>query len=205
MSESPLRNTNFYEMRQQDNISEHSMQIDENVAVAFSSSLPVSHQLPTPMFSAFSSPVPDSRQAQPVAHPNPEPTLSTSPEQPEEDSDTIFAFQGSPGKKRTRRLPCLNSTCEKKFMSEHTRQQHMKTHQRKQRPYLPCTMGCNENFSRQHDRFRHEVKKHGFQSEWTCDKCQKFFSSEKSFKSHSCLPTARGKNVKQQGIRFQSE
>ncbi|KAK1232898.1 hypothetical protein PQX77_003966 [Marasmius sp. AFHP31] len=28
---------------------------------------------------------------------------------------------------------------------------------------FPCTMGCDERFSRQHDRFRHEVFKHGKQ------------------------------------------
>ncbi|TFY70737.1 hypothetical protein EVG20_g2282 [Dentipellis fragilis] len=51
---------------------------------------------------------------------------------------------------------------------------------------LLCTMGCSESFSRRHDRFRHEVSKHGRPCEWTCKNCRKFFSTKKTFQSHKC-------------------
>ncbi|KAK7029389.1 hypothetical protein VNI00_014643 [Paramarasmius palmivorus] len=56
---------------------------------------------------------------------------------------------------------------------------------------LPCTMGCSEQFSRQHDRFRHEVSKHGLETKWVCDKCRGFFSSEKSLNVHKCSTGTR--------------
>ena len=98
------------------------------------------------------------------------------------------------GNKRKRRnLPCLEPTCSRQFMNEHTREKHMQTHREKPRRSFPCTMGCSEQFSRQHDRFRHEVAKHGYQSEWTCEECHGFFSSEKSRSSHKCVKGGRWK------------
>ncbi|TRM57251.1 hypothetical protein BD626DRAFT_635002 [Schizophyllum amplum] len=54
-----------------------------------------------------------------------------------------------------------------------------------------CQMGCDEDFSRQHDRFRHEVSKHGRSCEWVCDTCHKFFSSRKNLQKHLCNKKSR--------------
>ncbi|KAJ3823979.1 hypothetical protein F5878DRAFT_123783 [Lentinula raphanica] len=52
---------------------------------------------------------------------------------------------------------------------------------------FPCTfVPCPEVFSRKHDRMRHEVAQHGLQCEWVCDRCRKFFSSEKTLAKHKC-------------------
>ena len=62
----------------------------------------------------------------------------------------------------------------------------MRTHETKTRQYFRCTMGCSEVFSRQHDRMRHEVTKHGRECKWSCDQCRKFFSFERTLKNHKC-------------------
>ncbi|KAJ8081286.1 hypothetical protein PM082_007120 [Marasmius tenuissimus] len=102
-----------------------------------------------------------------------------------------------PAGKRTRNsnrrsLPCLESTCPRQFTTEHTRLMHMQTHRPKLQASFPCTMGCSEQFSRRHDRFRHEVRKHGYRSEWNCAECSGVFSSERSLTAHKC----EGKGVK---------
>ncbi|TRM57259.1 hypothetical protein BD626DRAFT_222660 [Schizophyllum amplum] len=56
---------------------------------------------------------------------------------------------------------------------------------------LECTMGCEESFSRQHDRFRHEVLKHGRPCDWVCDTCHKFFGSQKNLDKHACNKNSR--------------
>ncbi|THU77738.1 hypothetical protein K435DRAFT_701741, partial [Dendrothele bispora CBS 962.96] len=84
---------------------------------------------------------------------------------------------------------CLEPTCKRQFLSEYTRRVHMQTHIPKG-PF-PCTKGCSETFSRQHDRFRHEVTKHGYKSKWTCQSCSGFFSSQKSLKKHKCTESIR--------------
>ncbi|TDL15495.1 hypothetical protein BD410DRAFT_732649 [Rickenella mellea] len=86
--------------------------------------------------------------------------------------------------RRKRRLSCLDFSCGRTFMSEYTRSLHMRTHQPKTR--YPCQMGCSETFSRQHDRLRHEVAKHGKQWEWPCTRCRQFFSSQATRDRHKC-------------------
>ncbi|KAI4526455.1 hypothetical protein K525DRAFT_189083 [Schizophyllum commune Loenen D] len=56
---------------------------------------------------------------------------------------------------------------------------------------FPCTMGCGEEFSRQHDRFRHEVLKHERSCRWVCDTCHKFFGSQKNLDRHVCNTKSR--------------
>ncbi|KAJ3739814.1 hypothetical protein DFH05DRAFT_1512913 [Lentinula detonsa] len=52
---------------------------------------------------------------------------------------------------------------------------------------FPCTFApCPEVFSRKHDRMRHEVAQHGLQCQWVCDRCRKFFSSDKTLAKHRC-------------------
>ncbi|KAL1665444.1 ABC1 family-domain-containing protein [Schizophyllum commune] len=52
-------------------------------------------------------------------------------------------------------------------------------------------MGCGEEFSRQHDRFRHEVLKHERSCRWVCDTCHKFFGSQKNLDRHVCNTKSR--------------
>ncbi|KAJ7605889.1 hypothetical protein FB45DRAFT_1068975 [Roridomyces roridus] len=57
---------------------------------------------------------------------------------------------------------------------------------------FPCTMdaNCQVNFSRKHDRLRHEVAHHGRTCDWECTACGGFFSSHATFKRHRCKPGA---------------
>ena len=94
--------------------------------------------------------------------------------------------QSSSVQRRWRRVACLHPGCDRQFVSAHTRRIHMRTHEPKARQYFPCTMGCTEAFSRQHDRMRHEVTKHGRECKWACKQCRRFFSFEKTLKNHKC-------------------
>lgn len=90
-----------------------------------------------------------------------------------------------------RRFPCLIIGCERRFTSQYTLKVHMEAHKPKPRTSFPCTLGCNERFSRQHDRLRHEVAKHGKICEFSCDECGRFFSTRKTLGNHKC-PVAQG-------------
>jgi len=90
-----------------------------------------------------------------------------------------------------RRFPCLIIGCERRFTSQYTLKVHMEAHKPKARVSFPCTLGCNERFSRQHDRLRHEVAKHGKVCEFSCDECGRFFSTRKTLGNHKC-PVAQG-------------
>ncbi|RDB24079.1 Transcriptional regulator prz1 [Hypsizygus marmoreus] len=90
-----------------------------------------------------------------------------------------------------RRFPCLVLGCARRFTSQYTLKVHMEAHKPKPRVSFPCTLGCPERFSRQHDRLRHEVAKHGKVCEFSCDECGRFFSSSKTLGNHRC-PVARG-------------
>jgi len=90
-----------------------------------------------------------------------------------EDSDL-----GWPWKRR--KLLASSRTTENKA----TRESLSRT---KQKSNFPCSfVGCREAFSRKHDRMRHEVVQHSRQCEWSCDKCRKFFSTEKTLAKHKC-------------------
>ncbi|KAF9005230.1 hypothetical protein BDQ17DRAFT_385409 [Cyathus striatus] len=90
-----------------------------------------------------------------------------------------------------RRFPCLIIGCNRRFTSQYTLKVHMEAHKPKPRVTFPCTLGCTERFSRQHDRLRHEVAKHGKICEFLCDECGRFFSSKKTLGNHKC-PVAQG-------------
>jgi hypothetical protein len=90
-----------------------------------------------------------------------------------------------------RRFPCLIIGCERRFTSQYTLKVHMEAHKPKPRSSFPCTLGCTEKFSRQHDRLRHEVAKHGKICEFSCDDCGRFFSTRKTLSNHKC-PLAHG-------------
>ncbi|KAF8634331.1 hypothetical protein AX15_000989 [Amanita polypyramis BW_CC] len=95
-----------------------------------------------------------------------------------------------PGDAR-RRLPCLMEGCSRRFTNQYTLRVHMDAHKPKPKQTFPCTLGCSEKFSRQHDRLRHEVSKHGKVCEFLCDACGRFFSSRKTLGNHKC-PVAHG-------------
>ena len=90
-----------------------------------------------------------------------------------------------------RRFPCLIIGCERRFTSQYTLKVHMEAHKPKPRSSFPCTLGCAEKFSRQHDRLRHEVAKHGKICEFSCEDCGRFFSTRKTLSNHKC-PLANG-------------
>jgi len=88
-----------------------------------------------------------------------------------------------------RPYPCLDSGCTRRFTGQYTLKAHMATH--KPRAAFLCTLGCLEKFSRQHDRLRHEVAKHGKICEFTCKECGRFFSTQKTLGKHKC-PRVQG-------------
>lgn len=90
-----------------------------------------------------------------------------------------------------RRFPCSIPGCSRRFTSQYTLKVHLEAHKPKPRSSFPCTLGCSERFSRQHDRLRHEVAKHGKICEWLCDDCGRFFSTKKTLGNHKC-PVAPG-------------
>ncbi|KAK2465040.1 hypothetical protein APHAL10511_003116 [Amanita phalloides] len=90
-----------------------------------------------------------------------------------------------------RRYPCLMEGCPRRFTSQYTLRVHMDAHKPKPKVTFPCTLGCSETFSRQHDRLRHEVSKHGKICEFLCSHCGRFFSTRKTLGNHKC-PVAHG-------------
>ncbi|EIW83757.1 hypothetical protein CONPUDRAFT_163061 [Coniophora puteana RWD-64-598 SS2] len=89
-------------------------------------------------------------------------------------------------RKRPRRFPCLDPSCPRRFANQYTLQLHMTTHQEIRKEPYHCEMGCSETFSRQHDRLRHEVARHGRVSEWTCNRCRHVFSTQSTRNKHKC-------------------
>ncbi|KAJ3832041.1 hypothetical protein F5878DRAFT_635675 [Lentinula raphanica] len=90
-----------------------------------------------------------------------------------------------------RRFPCLLPGCSRRFTSQYTLKVHTEAHRPKPKVSFPCTLGCSERFSRQHDRLRHEVAKHGKVCEFSCHACGRFFSTSKTLGNHRC-PVAQG-------------
>lgn len=131
----------------------------------------------------------------------------------------IFSHLGP--RRRKLRLPCLNSTCTRQFSSEYTRkvfhffiseqlhfvkmvlygklmplvklQVHMGSHIVKPRKKHPCRLGCLAQFSRNHDRLRHEVAQHGKSCQWSCPGCTRPFSSAKALNAHICNGSSKGR------------
>lgn len=81
---------------------------------------------------------------------------------------------------------CGISGCTRRFKSQHTLRSHMEAHKQKRPTVFTCTQGCFEQFTRQHDRLRHEVAKHGKVSDWQCEDCRRSFSSKKTLAHHKC-------------------
>ncbi|KAF8638927.1 hypothetical protein AX17_001839 [Amanita inopinata Kibby_2008] len=81
---------------------------------------------------------------------------------------------------------CLEPSCDRWFKRDYTRKVHMLTHRRNKdkKPFRCSLPGCPERFSRKHDRLRHEVGRHGLESEWNCQPCHRFFSSRATMERH---------------------
>ncbi|KZP15002.1 hypothetical protein FIBSPDRAFT_796262 [Athelia psychrophila] len=91
-----------------------------------------------------------------------------------------------------RPFPCLHPGCNRFFTSKYTLKVHAQSHIPKQKVRLPCAFdGCPEDFSRQHDRLRHEVLQHGRVCEFVCSECQRFFSTNQTLQNHKC-PASSG-------------
>ncbi|KAJ3863916.1 hypothetical protein EV359DRAFT_42114 [Lentinula novae-zelandiae] len=131
--------------------------------------------------SASSSPTLDSWA--PIRPARPAPTIRT----PSPPSDSGSSSHSD----HRRRFPCLLAGCSRRFTSQYTLKVHMEAHKPKPKVSFLCTLGCSERFSRQHDRLRHEVAKHGKICEFSCDDCGRFFSSGKTLGNHRC-PVAQG-------------
>lgn len=108
---------------------------------------------------------------------------------------------GSPGRQgaKRRRYSCGITGCTRRFTSRYTLKIHQEAHRPKEKTLHRCTAGCMELFSRQHDRLRHEVAKHGKVCEWVCGSCQRFFSSSRTLERHKC-PVSAGIGLPQSGL-----
>ena len=160
----------------------------------FTTSLP--HQFPSTSTSTSTSTFPsDHRTTSPPGSfsKSPSPTPSCSSLDPT-DIKSSPSRGSSPLRTESdhrRRFPCLIIGCERRFTSQYTLKVHMEAHKPKPRSSFPCTLGCAEKFSRQHDRLRHEVAKHGKICEFSCEDCGRFFSTRKTLSNHKC-PLAHG-------------
>ncbi|KAF9072401.1 hypothetical protein BDP27DRAFT_1217499 [Rhodocollybia butyracea] len=121
-------------------------------------------------------------------HNSPTSSYSSSARTPSPSSET----SSCPSDIYRRRFPCLLAGCSRRFTSQYTLKVHMEAHKPKPKVSFPCTEGCSEKFSRQHDRLRHEVAKHGKICEFSCGECGRFFSSHKTLGNHRC-PVTLGK------------
>jgi hypothetical protein len=126
----------------------------------------------------------------PEYHPGPIAMSSASMPHQSGSRDTSPS-NSSDGSHPKRRFPCGIPGCPRRFTSQYTLKVHMEAHKPKPKVSFPCTEGCSERFSRQHDRLRHEVAKHGKICEFSCDDCGRFFSTKKTLGNHKC-PVAQG-------------
>lgn len=128
--------------------------------------------------------------------PSPRFSNSPSPSPSSYDAKRTASRELSPDRSETekadrRRFPCLILGCDRRFTSQYTLKVHMEAHKPKPKVTFECTEGCQERFSRQHDRLRHEVAKHGKVCEFLCEDCSRFFSTKKTLGNHKC-PVAKG-------------
>jgi hypothetical protein len=122
---------------------------------------------------------------------HPGPLAMSSALVPHQSNSRETSPSSSDGCHQKRRFPCGIPGCARRFTSQYTLKVHMEAHKPKPKVSFPCTEGCSERFSRQHDRLRHEVAKHGKVCEFSCDDCGRFFSTKKTLGNHKC-PVAQG-------------
>jgi len=153
--------------------------------------LEVSDLLPhsnAPSITSTSTPDSSSQRQSPT-----QPYMDSSVSSPAVDSSPLDIDGGSPQfpdspSECDHERPLRCPHCDRRFRWEHSLRSHVRTHLSKPPKSFRCTMSssCDQSFSRQHDRLRHEVIKHGRVCEWACGSCGKFFSSQRTFASHVC-------------------
>jgi hypothetical protein len=92
---------------------------------------------------------------------------------------------GTPSSSK-RRFACDVQGCDRLFTSQYTLKVHTAAHRPKASVTWPCTYGCDQDFSRKHDRLRHEVAKHGRVCEYSCEDCGRFFTTTRTYQNHKC-------------------
>ncbi|KAJ7511060.1 hypothetical protein B0H11DRAFT_1953867 [Mycena galericulata] len=95
------------------------------------------------------------------------------------------------GPPRPSNFPCPKASCSRTFPSQYALSMHVQKHIVKPTSF-PCS-GCALEFSRGHDRLRHEVSQHGRVREWECKLCLGFFSSQKTLQKHKCKARRTGR------------
>jgi hypothetical protein len=89
------------------------------------------------------------------------------------------------------RFPCSIEGCERRLTTQHLLRIHMEAHKPKPKALFPCRLGCSKKYSRNHDRLRHEVEKHGKVCKFKCESCGKSMWRKKALEKHEC-PVAPG-------------
>ncbi len=89
------------------------------------------------------------------------------------------------------RFPCSIEGCERRLTTQHLLRIHMEAHKPKPKALFPCRLGCSKKYSRNHDRLRHEVEKHGKVCKFKCESCGKSMWRKKALEKHEC-PEAPG-------------
>ncbi|KAJ7504755.1 hypothetical protein B0H11DRAFT_1980651 [Mycena galericulata] len=126
------------------------------------------------------------------------PDASTSPSECDADyPEPLSSTSGSPrlstrGSPRPSNFPCPKASCSRTFPSQYALSMHVQKHIVKPPASFPCS-GCALEFSRRHDRLRHEVSQHGRVREWECKLCLGFFSSQKTLQKHKCKARRTGR------------
>ncbi|KAJ7476367.1 hypothetical protein B0H11DRAFT_2194861 [Mycena galericulata] len=126
------------------------------------------------------------------------PNASTSPSECDAESGPpSLSTSGSPslstrGSPPPSNFPCPKPACSRTFPSQYALSMHVENHIMKPPASFPCS-GCALEFSRRHDRLRHEVSQHGRVREWECQLCLGFFSSQKTLQKHKCKARRTGR------------
>lgn len=141
----------------------------------------------TVSFVAVASLGPDASPSPPVASPSTRPGTPSSAA-----SDTPPApspASALPPPDPSRPFKCLHAACPLWFKRLYTRRVHMATHlpgAGRDRRFACSAPACGMQFSRKHDKLRHEVGNHGMGTQWACAPCNKFFSTQSTLERH-CL------------------
>lgn len=105
-----------------------------------------------------------------------------SPAQSENDPTKVMKhWQSHP------RFPCPIEGCERRLTTQHLLRIHLEAHKPKPKASFPCRLaGCSKKYSRNHDRLRHEVEKHGKVCKFKCESCGKSMWRKKALENHEC-------------------
>ncbi|KAJ7112777.1 hypothetical protein C8R43DRAFT_961773 [Mycena crocata] len=110
----------------------------------------------------------------------------STPTSPTNGGTPVSSLRSSPSRSSTPQRLTSNSRRDPQCTSStaYKLAKHKRTHAPKFPKQFSCTMGCALEFSRKHDRLRHEVAQHGRLSDWVCRPCTRVFSSAKTMRGH---------------------